>query len=89
MDSKIKKIIKKSKLKTIYSEFIIARLKKEDTSKLINNLSKIKNFYTLSKENKEVSLIISREDWNKVKNNFENYKTEKDFKIFYFDKDLS
>ena len=89
MDSKIKKIIKKSKLKTIYSEFIIARLKKEDTSKLINNLSKIKNFYTLSKENKEVSLIISREDWNKVKNNFENYKTEKDFKIFYFDKNLS
>ena len=72
MDSKIKKIIKKSKLKTIYSEFIIARLKKEDTSKLINNLSKIKNFYALSKENKEVSLIISREDWNKVKNNFEN-----------------
>ncbi len=88
MNQKIKNIIKKSKLKILPSEFIIAKLRKSDNAKLINELSKIKNFYSITNENKEISLLISKKDWNKIKNNFKNYKTES-FKIFYFDVNLS
>lgn len=89
MNQKIKNIIKKSRIKIFPSEFIIVKLRKNDNFNLIKIFSRINNFYTISKENKEISLIISKKDWNSIKNNFGYYKTEENFKIFYFDINLS
>ena len=84
MNQELKKSLRKIKFKVLPQTFLIIRIPLNYSNEIFNNVKKIKNVYSIILEKEGVTLIISENNWNKIKSKFNKSKIEKGYKIITY-----
>jgi len=78
MSKELIKTFKKIEFKVLPQDFLIIKIP-------LNQYKKIKNnFHSMIFEKEGVTLVILKNNWNKTKSNFKNYKIERGYKIITY-----
>jgi len=85
---KIKQLLRKTKLKLSKEKYSIVSIPLKQFNRL--DLKKFqKKLFSLIYEKDEITLIINQDNWKSIKNNFKNYKLEKNYRILTLDVNLN
>jgi hypothetical protein len=74
-----------TKLKLHSEEFILVSLPLSEKEKSLNLFKGVDPFFTISVDDREVSLILSESIWDKMRSQFEKYESEGPYKAITFD----
>lgn len=85
MNKELSKSLSKIKFKVLPQNFLIIKIPLNYLNEILNDIKKIKNIYSIIIEKEGITLIISENNWNKIKSKFNKSQVEKGYRIMTYD----
>lgn len=82
IESRLKELLSNTKLKVWEDDFYFVSV----STKYKEILKKLNfDFFSFIQEEYQLTLILSKDEWEKIKNKIKNYRIQKDYKLITFD----
>jgi len=86
MNPKLKSLFANTKLSVLPQEFFIISIPRGNLDLVKENIKDFNNeFFSVINEKDEITLILSKQNWKNISNDFKEIKIVKNYKIITFD----